>query len=157
MLVAALTISGRFAHLAPWGDMFVVFIMFYPMVYGELWSNDVLKPKFWICTKQRVFHPGFDEVSADPIKESHPLLSHPLLCGFNDFDCYMLKRSFFYWNLKYGLNLNVLNLLWMYSDIDRDLLFQTILMICFNEKTQVWLKNVVNNHKHTLNIRCIFI
>lgn len=124
--------------------------------YGELWSNDVLKPKFWTCSKQRVFHPGFDEVSADSIGESYPVLRHPLLYGFNDFDCFMLKRSFLFHN--YGPGLNALKSLWMYSDIDRDrdVLFQMILMIGFNGKTLVWCgwkQMWMNNHKHITYIR----
>ena len=141
MQVAALTISGRWRHISLPGVIYVRCV--YHIFSHVLWwivRNDVLKPKFWICSKQRVFHPGFEEVSADSIGESYPVLSHPLLCGFNDFDCYMLKRSCCL--LKYDLN--ALTSLWMYFDIDRDLLFQMILMVCFNplpqQKTQVWLK-----------------
>lgn len=163
MPVAALTISGRFAHLTPWGDVSCVYHGL-SYGYGELWSNDVLKPKFWTCSKQRVFHPGFDarfdEVSADSIGESYPVLSHPLLCGFNDFDCFMLKRSFLFHNYDPGLN--ALKSLWMYSDIhrDRDVFFQMILMIGFNGKTQVWCgwkQMWMNNHKHITYIRCIYM
>lgn len=115
--------------------------------YGELWSNDVLKPKFWgISSRVWWSLRGLYWRKLSSTKSS-------VAMWLQWFWLFHVEEIIFFHN--YGPGLNALKSLWMYSDIDRDrdVLFQMILMISFNGKTQVWCgwkQMWMNNHKHII-------